>query len=321
MKVLVGLNIPDSGIELMQEEGIKVTKWTEDLPMTSEEFNKAVKNYDALLSTANYKIDAEFLKQNRHLKIISQFAVGYDNIDIDEAMKLGIPIGNAPDSMTDATADIAFGLLLATSRKLFYHHKRISKGEWTHFRPQSYLGVELKNKTLGIFGLGRIGLEFARRCKGAYNMNVLYCNRTKNEEAEKSIGAKKVSFEELLRQSDVVSAHCALTEKTKNTFDKTAFQKMKSSAIFINTSRGQVHNETDLIAALRNEKIWGAALDVTNPEPMEKDNPLLFMENVAITPHIGSATVEARNRMSIYAAENIIAFYRGEKIPYHVNSL
>ncbi len=138
MKVLVGLNIPDSGIELMQEEGIKVTKWTEDLPMTSEEFNKAVKNYDALLSTANYKIDAEFLKQNRHLKIISQFAVGYDNIDIDEAMKLGIPIGNAPDSMTDATADIAFGLLLATSRKLFYHHKRIAKGEWTHFRPQAY---------------------------------------------------------------------------------------------------------------------------------------------------------------------------------------
>lgn len=319
MKVFVSLNIPDIGVELMQKEGIKVTKWTEDLPMTQEEFNNVVKNYDALLSTANYKIDAEFLNQNRHLKIISQFAVGYDNINVKEATKLGIPIGNAPDSMTDATADIAFGLLLATSRKLFFRHKTIAKGEWTHFRPQAHLGIELKNKTLGIFGLGRIGLEFAKRCKGAYNMNILYCNRTKNKEAESSIGAVKVSFEELLQQSDVVSAHCALTEETKNMFDKTAFQNMKSSAIFINTSRGQVHNEIDLIAALRNQEIWGAGLDVTNPEPMEKDNPLLFMENAAVTPHIGSATVEARNRMSVFAAKNIIALYKGEKIPYQVN--
>jgi len=321
MKVLVGLNIPDIGIELMQNEGIKVTKWTEDLPMTNKELNLEVKNYDALLSTSNYKINAEFLNDNKHLKIISQFSVGYDNIDVEEATKLGIPIGNAPDSMTDATADIAFGLLLATSRKLFYQHKRIEKGEWTHFRPQAHLGIELKNKTLGVFGLGRIGLEFAKRCKGAYNMNVLYCNRTKNVEAENSVGAKKVSFKELLELSDVISAHCALTDETKNTFERTAFQKMKSSAIFINTSRGQVHNETDLIAALKNQEIWGVGLDVTNPEPMEKDNPLLSMENVAITPHIGSATVEARNRMSVYAAENIIAFYKGEKIPYQVNSI
>lgn len=321
MNVLVSLNIPDIGIELMRKEGLKVTKWTEDLPMSPDEFNKEVKNYDALLSTSNYKIDAEFLRQNKHLKIISQFAVGYDNINVEEATKLGIPIGNAPDSMTDATADIAFGLLLATSRKLFFRHKTIAKGEWTHFRPQAHLGIELKNKTLGIFGLGRIGLEFAKRCKGAYNMNVLYCNRTKNEEAEKSIEAKKVSFEKLLQHSDVVSAHCALTEETKNRFDKRAFQKMKSSAIFINTSRGQVHNETDLIAALVNQDIWGAGLDVTNPEPMGKDNPLLFMENVAVTPHIGSSTVEARNRMSVFAAKNIIAFYKREKIPYQVKSV
>lgn len=319
MNVLVTLNIPHSGIELMKKEGIKVTKWTEDLPMSSEQFNKTVKGYDALLSTSNYKIDAEFLNKNKHLRIISQFSVGYDNIDIAEATRLGIPIGNAPDSMTDATADIAFGLLLATSRKLCYQHKRIAKGEWTHFRPQAHLGTELKNKTLGIYGLGRIGLEFAKRCRGAYNMNVLYCNRTINEEAESSIGAKKVGFDQLLRNSDVVSAHCALTEETKNAFDKSAFQKMKSSAIFINTSRGQVHNETDLITALRNQEIWGAGLDVTNPEPMQPDNPLLEMENVAVTPHIGSATVEARNRMSLYAAENIIALYKGEKIPYLVN--
>jgi len=318
MKIFVTLNIPDSGIELMRKEGIEVIKWAQDLPMSLEEFNRVVKGYDGLLSTSNYKIDAKFLNNNRHLKIISQFSVGYDNIDVEEAAKLGVIIGNAPDSMTDATADIAFGLLLATSRKLFHHHKRIPAGEWTHFRPQAYLGMELKNKTLGIFGLGRIGLEFAKRCKGAYNMSVFYCNRTKNEEAETSINAKKVSFDELLSRSDIVSAHCALTDETKNTFDTAAFQKMKRTAIFVNTSRGQVHNETDLITALQNEDIWGAGLDVTNPEPMQKDNPLLKMENVAITPHIGSATVEARNRMSIYAAQNIIAFYKGEKIPYQV---
>lgn len=321
MKVFVSLNIPDTGIELMRQEGMEVTKWKEDLPMTADQLTTMVKGYDALLSTTNYKIDAKFLNDNKHLKIISQFAVGYDNIDIEEATQLGIPIGNAPDSMTDATADIAFGLLLATSRKLFYKHNTIAKGEWTHFRPQANLGVEIKNKTLGIFGLGRIGLEFAKRCKGAYNMNVLYCNRTRNQEAESSIGAKKVSFEELLSTSDIISAHCALTDVTRNTFDKTAFKKMKNSAIFINTSRGQVHNETDLISALRSKEIWGVGLDVTNPEPMMKDNPLLFMENAAITPHAGSATIEARTRMSVYAAQNIIACFKGEKIPYQVNRI
>src|SRR6185295_837172 len=153
--------------------------------------------------------DKEFMNECRHLEIISQFAAGYDNINVAEATKLGIPLGYAPGAMSDATADIAFGLMIAVSRKFFYMHKRIGKGEWTHFRPKANLGFELKNKTLGIFGLGRIGLEMAKRCKGAYNMNVIYTNRKPNEEAEKLLQAKKVSFEELLQQSDVLSAHCA----------------------------------------------------------------------------------------------------------------
>lgn len=318
MKVLVCLNIPDAGVRLMKEAGLEVVKWTEDLPMAPEKLNVEAKKYDALLTTSNYKIDSNFLKNNRHLKIISQYAVGYDNIDLEAAARFGIPIANAPNAMTDATADIAFGLLLAVSRKMFFMHKTIAKGEWQHFRPQANLGIELKNKTLGIFGLGTIGLEFAKRCQGAYQMKILYCNRTKNRQAEIELNAKKVSFEELLMESDVVSAHCALTEETRNTFNRKAFERMKTSAIFLNTARGAVHNETGLIQALKNAEIWGAGLDVTDPEPMDSDNPLLDMENVAVLPHIGSATVTARNRMSVYAAENIVACYRGEDIPYRV---
>ena len=209
--------------------------------------------------------------------------------------------------------------MIAASRKMFFMHKKIEKGEWKHFTPTSNLGMELKNKTLGVFGLGRIGIEMAKRCKGAYNMNVIYHNRKQNTEAEKLLDAKYVSFDELLAQSDILSVHSILSEATKGIFNKAAFDKMKSSSIFINTSRGGVHNEEDLIQALNEGRIWGAGLDVTNPEPMDKDNPLLNMENVAVLPHIGSATVEARNGMSRLAAENIIEFYKNDRIPHFVN--
>ncbi|PCJ97126.1 MAG: D-glycerate dehydrogenase [Flavobacteriaceae bacterium] len=319
MKVLVCLNIPDVGVTLMKKAGLEVTKWTNDLPMTATEFNNEAKKHDVLLSTSNYIIDRDFLSENSHLQMISQFAVGYDNIDISAAKSLNILVGNAPNAMTDATADIAFGLMLATSRKMFFMHKTIIDDNWGHFKPRANLGLELKNKTVGIFGLGTIGLEFAKRCKGAYNMEVIYCNRTPNTKAEKELNAKKVSFNELLERSDVLSLHCALTEETNNKFDATTFKKMKSSALFINTSRGGVHNETDLINALNEKEIWGAGLDVTNPEPMHKNNPLLQMENVSVLPHIGSTTVEARDRMSVYAAQNLIAFYKGENIPYQIS--
>ncbi|WP_299534089.1 D-glycerate dehydrogenase [Ulvibacterium sp.] len=318
MKVLVCLNIPDIGIDQMKEAGLEVVKWAKDLPMTQNTLNAEAKKYDALLTTSNYIIDSDFLRDNQHLQIISQYAVGYDNIDVEAAIHYGIPIANAPNAMTDATADIAFGLLLVVSRKMFFMHKTIAKREWQHFRPQAHLGIELKNRTLGIFGLGTIGLEFAKRCQGAYQMKVFYCNRTRNQQAENELNAKKVSFDELLLESDVISVHCALTDETKNMFNRRAFERMKTSAIFLNTARGAVHNEADLIQALKNMEIWGAGLDVTDPEPMDPLNPLLDMENVAVTPHIGSATVTARNRMSVYAAENIIALHKGEKIPYQV---
>lgn len=319
MKVLVTLDIPDIGVRLLEQSGLEVSVWRNDDPMSQEELIARASKVDALLCTSVDKIDSHFLNQCNHLKIISQFAAGYDNIDIDEARRLGMPIGNAPDAMSDATADIAFALMLAASRKLCFMHKSIIADKWENFIPKANLGLELKHKTLGIFGLGRIGFEMAKRCKGAYEMEVIYCNRTRNEEAEKTLSAQWVSFEELLKASDVLSVHCALSSETKGLFDKKSFGEMKNTALFINTSRGPVHNEIDLIAALDNNEIWGAGLDVTNPEPMASDNPLLSMENVAITPHIGSATVEARDEMSRRAAQNIIEFFEKGTVPYLVS--
>jgi glyoxylate reductase len=319
IKVFITRDIPSIGIELLKKEGFIVSVWPHDRPIPADELIKAGKKANALLSISTDKIDQNFLIECKHLEIISQFAAGYDNIHVAEATRLGIPLGYAPGAMSDATADIAFGLMIAVSRKFFYMHKKIGKGEWTHFRPKANLGIELKNKTIGIFGLGRIGMEMAKRCKGAYHMNVLYNNRKPNEEAEKLLLAKKVSFEELLQQSDVISVHCALNEETKGIFNKTAFSKMKPTSIFVNTARGPVHNEEDLLEALNAGTIWGAGLDVTNPEPMKSGNLLLSMENVAILPHIGSATIEARNEMSRLAAINIIEYYKGNKIPNQIN--
>ncbi len=299
---------------MLRNEGLEVTVWTDDLPMHRERLMETVQHHDILLSASPYQIDSEFLESNKHLKFISQFAAGYDNIDLKKAREIGIPIANSPNAMTEATADIAFGLMLAVSRKMFYMHKRIITNDWGHFRPQANLGMELKGKTLGIFGLGRIGTAFAKRCVGAYGMKVLYHNRRPNSETEKELKAAYVSLDALLKQSDILSVHSALTRDTKEKFDSAAFNKMKPSSIFINTARGGIHNEDDLIKALQNQTIWGAGLDVTNPEPMKPDNPLLGMENVAVTPHIGSATMEARNEMSRLAAMNIIQFVRGEPV-------
>ena len=221
--------------------------------------------------------------------------------------------------MSEATADIAFGLMIAVSRKMFYMHKSILNNEWSYFRPTANLGFELKKKTLGIFGLGRIGMKMAKRCKGAYDMDIIYHNRRENPLAQKDLNAKLVSFDDLLKQSDIISIHCSLNENTRGVFNKSAFDCMKKSAIFINTSRGPVHNEADLIEALNFKRIWGAGLDVTDPEPMQKGNPLLSMENVAVLPHVGSGTIEARDEMARLAAMNIIEFYKNKKVPNIVN--
>lgn len=319
IKILVTRNIPVTGVELLRKEGFSVTAWPHERPMTDEELITAGKKHNVILCVSADNIGTNFINACSHLEMISQFAVGYDNIDVVLATKLGIPIGYAPGAMNEATADIAFGLMIAVARKFFFMHKGILRGEWTYFKPNANLGFEFNKKTLGIFGLGRIGMAMAKRCKGAYDMNIIYCNRKANPEAERLYGAKQVSFDELLAQSDVISVHSALNNETREIFNKGAFAKMKPSSIFINTARGGVHNEEDLADALKKGVIWGAGLDVTNPEPMKNDNPLLEMENVCILPHIGSATIEARNEMSRMAAENIISYYRNNTVPNIVN--
>lgn len=318
-KVLITRLIPAVGIEMLRNEGFQITQWQHDWPMTDEELISEGRMHDVILCVSADNIGTNFINSCSHLQMISQFAVGYDNIDVPLATKLGIPIGYAPGAMNEATADIAFGLMIAVARKFFYMHKGILKGDWTYFKPNANLGIELNNKTLGIFGMGRIGMAMARRCKGAYNMNIIYCNRNPNSEAEKLYGAQRVNFDELLQQSDVISVHSSLTSETRGVFDKDAFIKMKPTSIFINTARGGIHNEINLMEALENKTILGAGLDVTNPEPMRPDHPLLEMENVCVLPHIGSATIEARNEMSRMAAENIISYYKHGTVPNCVN--
>jgi glyoxylate reductase len=320
VSVLITREFPDIGIEMLKELGFHVTICPVRPPITQPELIRRSQNANALFCSSEDKIDSHFLQACSHLQIISQFAAGFDNIDINAATRLGIPIGNTPNAMSDATADVAFGLMIAVSRKMMHMYKNILEGKWGHFVPKANLGQELKGKTLGIFGLGRIGLEMAARCKGAYKMDILYCNRHPNRSAEKLVGAKLVSFDDLLTYSDVLSVHSILSDQTRGIFNRVAFAKMKSTSIFINTSRGALHNEDDLVEALKTGQIWGAGLDVTNPEPMAPDHPLLYMPNVCVTPHIGSSTIQARNRMAIMAATNIIEFYKSGKIPNLVNS-
>jgi glyoxylate reductase len=319
MKVLISLNIPEVGIDMLKQEGLEVEVWRDDRPLSNAELVEKCQGVQALVSTGSNAIDRDFLHQCSHLKIVSQFGAGYDNVDVHSARELGIDVGNAPEAMSDATADIAFTLMLAASRKICYLNRSILDGKWGHFRPRAHLGVELKGKTLGVYGLGRIGFEMAKRCVGAYEMPVIYYSRSQKLEAEQQLAARKVSFEELLSKSDVLSVHCALNPDTRGLFNAAAFDQMKSTAIFINTSRGPVHHQEDLYQALVSGKIWGAGLDVTNPEPMQADDPLLSLENVAVTPHIGSATVEARDEMSRLVAQNIIQYFRGERIDNLVN--
>jgi len=319
MKVLVSLNIPEVGIDLLKQEGMEVEVWREDLPLSNAQLVEKCQGVEGLLVTGMNKIDGNFLQQCKDLKIVSQFGAGYDNVDVGAAAELGIVVGNAPEAMSDATADIAFILMLNASRKICHLHKSIIAGKWGHFRPRANLGLELKGKTLGVFGMGRIGMEMAQRCKGAYLMDVIYCSRSEKPVVEKELNARRVSFEELLAQSDVITVHCALNQETKGLFDLSAFSSMKKTALFVNTSRGGVHIQDDLYQALTSGLIWGAGLDVTNPEPMDANDPLLSLENVAITPHIGSATVEARDEMSQLAAMNIVQFARGEKVINQVN--
>ena len=319
MKIFATRQLPEQILKAIESEGITVNQWAEKREMTKDEFLAEAAEAEGLFIMGGFKITADVIEALPGLKVISLMSVGYDNVDIKAATTHKIAVGHTPDVLSKATADTAFLLMLATSRKAFFHHKRIHKGEWKFFDPLANVGIDIHNKTLGVFGLGNIGFEMARLCKSAYGMDIIYHNRSTNKKAEDELGARKVTFDELLSQSDTISVHANLTPETKEVFNASAFSKMKPNAIFVNAGRGGIHNETDLKEALDNGTIWGAGLDVTNPEPMGADNRLLDMPNVSVLPHIGSAVKETREAMLELATENILAGLKGEKLPKCVN--
>ncbi|WP_443937757.1 2-hydroxyacid dehydrogenase [Pedobacter sp. MW01-1-1] len=317
-KLFISGKLPEFALQELLKADILFSCWKEERQISQAELIEACQDCDGLISIGPNVLDSTFLNACKHLKVIALHSVGFDKVDVEEAHKLGIQIGNTPNVLNDATADTALLLMLAVSRKAFFNHKEILAGNWKTYVPNPVLGQSLQGKTLGIFGMGKIGVTLAKKCAAAFEMDIIYHNRKPNEAAEKELNARYVAFDELLAQSDVLSLHTALTEETKGKFDLSVFEKMKPTAIFINTARGAIHNEKDLIKALDEKMIWGAGLDVTNPEPMDDNNSLLSMENVAVLPHIGSATIETRNAMANSIVQNILAGLKGEKLPFLV---
>ncbi|SMO96719.1 Lactate dehydrogenase [Chryseobacterium rhizoplanae] len=319
MKVFINKRIPETGIKMLEEAGLEITI-PEKENLSYEEWLSYCKNTDAILSIgAEFKYDKNFFEACPNVKAIALYSVGFDHVDIKEATQRNIPVGNTPDVLSRATSDVAFLLMQSVARRASYNFRKVKDGSWGAFEPLHALGQELYGKTLGIFGLGRIGYEMAEKSKKAFGMNIIYHNRHHNEEAEEELGATYVSFEELIKNSDVLSVHANFIPDQKELFNASIFEQMKPNAIFINTARGGFHNQKDLYQALVDQKIWGAGLDVTNPEPMSPDDPILELSSVCILPHIGSATIEARNGMARLAAENIIAFSKNERMPNCAN--
>lgn len=318
MKVFISKRIPESGMEILRNADLEILL-PESQTESSEQWLANCKKADVLLNVGKGKLDENFFKNCPNIKAIALFSVGFDNVDVKAANAAGVPVGNTPDVLSRATSDTAFLLMQMVARKVNYNINKLKSGNWKDFDALEELGQELYGKTLGIYGLGRIGFEMAEKCKNAFDMKIIYHNRSHNEEAENKLDAKLVSFDDLIQNSDVLSIHANYTAEQSEKFDRSVFEKMKDNSIFINTARGGFQNESDLLSALKKKQIWGAGLDVTNPEPMDKNNELLDLPNVCVLPHIGSATVEARNGMARLAAENIVAFSKGEKMPTCIN--
>ncbi len=317
-KVFITRQIPANGLEKVQSF-CDAEVWSEPLPPSRDVLLQKVANCDGLLSLLTEKVDGELMDAAPQLKVVSNYAVGFNNIDIAAATERGIAVGNTPDVLTDATADMALTLMLAAGRRLVESNRDTLAGKWKTWEPLGYIGQDLVGKTIGIVGLGRIGCAVAKRCHGGWDMNVIYHDVRNNTQAEKDFGAKKVDLETLLAQSDYISLHANLDDSTRGLFNAATFQKMKPTAVLINTARGPLVVEPDLVAALKAGTIFAAGLDVTDPEPPAPDNPLLTLPNCVVAPHIASATVSSRGGMAEIAADNLIAGLQGKPLRAWVN--
>ncbi len=307
-KVLVTREIPEAGLRVLEPFDVTVLH---ERPPERGELIEAVSGVSGVLSTATENMDGEVMDAaGEALKVVANMAVGYDNVDVAAATERGVVVTNTPGVLDETTADVAFMLLLAAARRLGEGERLLRAGKWEWWGPKQLMGRDVWGKKLGIVGFGRIGQSVASRAKG-FGMDVLYHNRSRKEEAERELGARYLDLDELLATADFVSIHTPLTVETNHLIGATELQRMKPEAVLVNTSRGPVVDEAALAEALANGQIFAAGLDVYEDEP-DVHSGLLELENVVLAPHIGSASVETRDRMAVLAAENLAAVLRGE---------
>jgi len=317
-RVLATWHFPDDGLQLLTDT-CDLTVWEGDHPMSGEELQRGIADMHGLFcSPATDRIDAALLQRAAHLRVVSNFGVGYDNVDVPAATSRGIWVCNTPGVLTDAVADQTFALLLAVARRVSEAERLVHDGQWRHWHPTLLVGKSVGGASLGVVGMGGIGSAVARRAAG-FGMRIRYTSRERKSAVEAATGAQQVSLDTLLHESDYVSLHTALTPGTRHLIGDEEFRRMRPSAVLINTARGGVVDQAALTRALLEGRIAGAGLDVTNPEPISMDDPLLGLANCVIVPHIGSATVEARARMSVLACENLLAVLQGRRPRYAVN--
>ena len=316
-RVFVARRSPDAGLQRIRA-ACAAEVWPEQLPPSPEVLRAKLRDCVGLVALLTDRVDAPLLEAAPQLKVVSNFAVGVNNIDLAACAARGIRVGNTPGVLTDATADIAVTLLLAAARRLGESSADAKAGRWLTWEPRGWLGADLVGRTLGIVGMGRIGHAVAKRLHHGWGMKVLYTSRTPKPDADAEFGAARVSFEELLAASDFVSLHADLNDGTRGLFGAAAFARMKPTAVFVNTARGPHVDQAALATALRNGTIFAAGLDVTDPEPLPASHELYALPNCVIVPHIASATVATRDAMATMCAANLLAGVRGERLPHAV---
>ncbi|MHB1416936.1 MAG: 2-hydroxyacid dehydrogenase [Chloroflexota bacterium] len=316
-KVFVARRIPEAGINLLRDQ-CEVDLWDSDMPPPRSELLARTKDCDGVLPLLTDKIDAEFLDNAPKVKVVANLAVGFDNIDVPECTRRGVVAANTPGVLTETTADFAWALMMATARRIPEGVEYVKEGKWKTWGPLLLMGQDLHHATLGLIGLGRIGIEVAKRAKG-FDMRIVYYDVYRREDIEQSMGITYVDMDTLLKEADFISVHTPLTNDTYHLLSGPQFAKMKSTAVLVNTARGGVIDMDALYNALKDGQIWAAGLDVTEPEPIPMDSPLLKLDNCAIVPHIASASVATRTRMSTMAAENILAVFNGQRPPAILN--
>ncbi len=319
-KVFVTRMIPQKALDMiLRSPGLQVEVWEGEMPPPREVLLQKVVGIQGLYCLTTDRIDGALLDAaGPQLKVVSLMAVGYDNIDVEACTRQRVPVGNTPGILTEATADLTVALLLATARQLVRAAEAVKAGRWRTWVPMDYTGPDVHGSTVGIVGLGRIGLAVARRLSG-FRVRLIYHNRRPNPDAAAEVGATYADLSTLLAESDFVTLHCPLSPETRHLINAERLAVMKPTATLINASRGDVVDQEALVEALRRGQIAYAGLDVTSPEPLPAEHPLVTLPNATVLPHIGSASVTAREKMATMAAENLLAGLQGERIPHCVN--